>query len=165
VKAIIVAVDQGNGIGKGNDIPWKYSEDMKFFAATTKNSTCIMGRKTYESILPYLGNKTSLLPHRQCLVLTRKDDYEVKGATIIRSLPEGLHEASYDNVFFIGGESIYRDALKYIDTAFVTYIPGDYDCDVNIKDVIDHIGRDFMQESRVTSDAKLMYIKYVDNTK
>jgi dihydrofolate reductase len=165
MKAIIVAVDRMGGIGKDNGIPWKYSEDMKYFAATTKNSTCIMGRKTYESILPYIGNRTSLLPHRQCLVVTSNDEYEVTGATRVRSLTEGLKEASYDNVFFIGGASIYMEALGHIDTAYITTIPDDYDCDVNINNVIGYVASSFDYVSGEVSAAGLSYRVWSKNTR
>lgn len=60
----IVAIDKNGAIGRGNEIPWKIKDDMKWFMANTMGKLLLMGRKTYESI----GKP---LPGRYTIVLTR----------------------------------------------------------------------------------------------
>lgn len=133
--SVVVAVDQNGGIGKNNTIPWKSDEDMKFFRELTvgnKNNCCIMGRKTYESI----PKRFRPLKDRDCIVISNtweQENYpEVK---IVKSLEEALDiKKSYDNVFVIGGEKVYEEALKkytnLCNKIYVTEFNKSYDCDV-----------------------------------
>ena len=79
-----------------------------------------MGRKTLESFpngLP-LKNRTNI-------VLTGNKDYQVKDAVIVHTQDELLAELQKydsDNVYVVGGESIYRMMLPYCDTVYVTKI-------------------------------------------
>ena len=119
---IIVAIDDEYGIGKDGKIPWKNSQDLKFFRKTTLESNVIMGRKTFESI----GRP---LPQRRNIVIssTLKN---IEGVEIVKNLNEAL-ELSQRKGFIIGGESIYRQALKHIeiDKIYVSKIKRNYDCD------------------------------------
>lgn len=161
MKALIVAVDQERGIGKGGDIPWFFSEDMKFFSKTTRGSTCIMGRKTYQDILDKVGNKEQLLPKRDSIVITSLPQSEVHGAIAVKSFQEALEAVSEgSDVFFTGGQSIYNDCLQYIDTAYVTYIPGTHECDVKVTGLINEIEASFSREVLNTNEFGLIFTKY-----
>ncbi len=115
---LIVNVSQNWAIGKNNSLLYHLSQDMKFFKEHTTGNVIVMGRKTLES-LP--GSKP--LPNRQNIVLTRNKDYTPDGVTVYNSIDElieNTHET--DNVYVIGGESLYRDLLPYCDTAYVTKV-------------------------------------------
>jgi len=121
---IIVAVDQKNGIGKSNTLPWKIPEDMRHFRIQTHNSCVIMGRNTYESI-------GKLLPGRENIVISREGGL---GSRVPRvaTLGQAFHRARiarFARTFVIGGEQIYRAALPYCNTVMLTRIPRDYRCD------------------------------------
>lgn len=117
---IIVNVSENWAIGKGNSLLFHLSEDMKFFKSHTVGKVVVMGRKTLES-LP----KSSPLPNRTNIVLTKNKDYQKENAVICNSIDELLDTiAQYksDDVYIIGGEAVYRSLLPYCDRAFVTKV-------------------------------------------
>ena len=120
----IVAVDKNWAIGKNNKLMWSIPADMKFFRETTQGNVVIMGRKTLESF-----PQGQPLKNRVNIVISRKPDYQVKGAVVVHSVEEAVEESKkYEGeVFVIGGESIYRAMLPYCDTALVTKINHAFD--------------------------------------
>lgn len=115
---LIVNVSENWAIGKGNSLLFHLSQDMKFFKSHTSGKTVVMGRKTLES-LP--GGKP--LPNRKNIVLTRNNDYAPEGVTVYNSIEAFLADnADDDNIYVIGGESLYRDLLPYCERAFVTKV-------------------------------------------
>lgn len=82
----IVAMDEKRGIGKDNTIPWRIPGEQKMFKEITMPHPMIMGRKTFES----LGR---ILPGRPHIVITRDNNYEVEGISVVHSLEEGLETA------------------------------------------------------------------------
>ncbi len=119
MKAILAA-DKNWGIGYQNRLLVSIPSDMKFFRQTTTGKVVVMGRKTLESFpngLP-LKNRTNI-------VLTANPEYEVKDAIIVHSQDELLEELKKydtDDIYVIGGESVYRMMLPYCDTVLVTKI-------------------------------------------
>lgn len=124
---IIVAVDQNWAIGCDNKLLVSIPSDMKFFRTTTTGKVVVMGRKTLESFpggLP-LKNRTNI-------VLTSNPDYKVKDAIICHTIQEVLEKVKeYDSedVYVIGGDSIYRQMLPYCDVAHITKIFHAYEAD------------------------------------
>ena len=124
---MIVAVDKNWGIGKNNDLLVSIPADMKMFRMETSGKVVVMGRKTLESFpggLP-LKNRTNI-------VLSGNPDYQVKGAIVVHSLQELLEEIKKypkDQVYCIGGDSVYKMLLPYCDTAQVTKIDFAYEAD------------------------------------
>ena len=92
----------------------------------TGGNVVIMGRKTLESF-----PQGQPLKNRVNIVISRKPDYQVKGAVVVHSVEEAVEESKkYEGeVFVIGGESIYRAMLPYCDTALVTKINHAFDAD------------------------------------
>lgn len=123
---LFVAVDKNWAIGKNNKLMWSIPADMKFFRETTQGNVVIMGRKTLESF-----PQGQPLKNRVNIVISRKLDYQVKGAVVVHSVEEAVEESKkYEGeVFVIGGESIYRAMLPYCDTALVTKIDHAFDAD------------------------------------
>jgi dihydrofolate reductase len=118
--AIIVAIDQDNCIGKNNKLPWHLPEDLKHFQAITTGKTVIMGQATFESILGYLGKP---LPNRKSIVLTFDKEYKVpEGVFIYHSIESALEARQKEDVFFIGGASIYKQAMNIADTLYITHV-------------------------------------------
>lgn len=115
---LIVNVSSDWAIGKGNSLLFHFSQDMKFFKSKTTGNIIVMGRKTLDS-LP--GGKA--LPNRTNIVLTRSSDFERSGVTVCHSVHElmyTLKDYNSDNVYVIGGESVYKLLLPMCDTAYVT---------------------------------------------
>ena len=113
---MIVAIDEKNGIGKKGTIPWYIPEDLKYFSRLTKgngNNVVIMGRKTYESI-------GKALPKRKNLVLTRdtsfnKDKNDIYCFSSIESIEENLKTEKYNEVWIIGGSSLYNSFITKVN--------------------------------------------------
>ncbi len=143
---LIVAVDKNWGIGKGNKLLVSIPSDMKFFRETTSGKVVVMGRKTLESFpngLP-LKNRTNI-------VLTKRADYQVKDAIVLHSVEEVLEELKKyesDDIYIIGGESVYRQFLPYCSTAHVTKINHAYEADAYFPDL------DAMGEWEITADSE-----------
>lgn len=124
---LIVAVDKNWAIGLNNKLLVSIPSDMKFFRETTTGKVVLMGRKTLESFPNGLP-----LKNRVNIVLTRDKDYQVKDAIIVHSVEEALEvlkEYNTEDVYCIGGESIYKAFLPYCDLAHVTYIENEYEAD------------------------------------
>jgi len=138
--AIIVACTENGGIGKDGKIPWKISEDMKYFQTITtavsdnkRINTVIMGRKTWESLPngPLTGRINIVISN------TLKNE-KVNGALVMKSLSEA-HARLKDNqfigtIFVIGGEKLYNEAIKdyHYTKIYLTNIYKNYDCDTYV---------------------------------
>lgn len=124
---LIVAVDKNWAIGLGNKLLVSIPADMKFFRQTTTGKVVVMGRKTLES---FPGGQP--LKNRTNIVITRDANYKVKDGIVVSNIEEALEELKKykdEDIFVIGGESIYRQMLPYCKTAFVTKIDHAYDAD------------------------------------
>jgi len=120
---IIAAVAKNNVIGNKNDLPWYLPEDLKHFKEITTGHTVIMGRKTYESIIARLGKP---LPNRKTVVITRNQDYTVPAEVEkFESLKQAL-DTHREDVFIIGGASIFEQALPLADTLIITHVKKEY---------------------------------------
>lgn len=121
---VIVAADKNWGIGKDNKLLVSIPADMKMFREETSGKVVVMGRKTLES---FPGGQP--LKKRTNIVLTGNPNYEVKDAVVVHdidSLLEELKQYPAEDVYVIGGESVYRALLPYCDKAYVTRIDHAY---------------------------------------
>lgn len=116
--AIVVAYDKNRGIGTGGDLPWGRSlpADLAHFKELTTGGAVVMGRKTYESI----GGRP--LPNRKNIVLSTG---EVVGAIGAKNFAQALQFASEEpnqDIFVIGGERVFAEALPEVDTIYATEV-------------------------------------------
>lgn len=125
---IIAAADLNWGIGKDNQLLDHIPEDMKFFREKTTGSAVIMGKNTF---LSFPNQKP--LPKRLNIVLTSDKTFAPEGVTVCSSMEDAIEiakkEYPSEKIFFIGGESVYRESEKYADTAFITKIDNEYEAD------------------------------------
>ena len=115
----IVAVDRNLAIGKGGQLPWHYSADMKFFKQTTTGNAVVMGRRTWSTL-------KGPLPDRQNIVLSRNGQIEVpKTVRVMKEIPSVIEfSRTLDtHLFVIGGAKIYEAFLPHIDRWLVTEVP------------------------------------------
>lgn len=124
---IIVAIcAYNNGIGFNNKLPWHYPDDLKYFSKITKgngNNAIIMGRNTFESI----GKK---LPGRTNIILSKT--LINNNLHIFSNLNDSLTYCklmNFDEVFIIGGESVYKQSIDLVDKIYLTKINQFYKCD------------------------------------
>ena len=135
---LIVAKDVKHGIGKDNDMPWNLPKELSYFKKITTHSTnpllknvVIMGRKTWDSI----PNTFRPLKDRINIVLTRNkgtdkniDKITNKGVLFcdsiesILELLEKLGHINKDNIFIIGGTSIYKETINKCHKLYITEI-------------------------------------------
>ena len=130
---IIVAVDKNWAIGFENKLLNSIPEDMKFFRETTTGKVVVMGRKTLESF----PNKRPL-KNRTNIVITRQKDYQVDGAVVLHSVEEALDylkQFKSEDIYVIGGASIYEQMLPYCDVAHVTVMNYAYQADTWFPDL------------------------------
>lgn len=126
---LIVAVDRYWAIGKDGGLLAHIQEDMQFFREATMGHVIVMGRKTLDS---FPGGMA--LDGRTNMVLTKNTSFSRKNVEVLHSKEEALlrlKDYADDDVFIIGGESIYRMFLDECDTAFVTKIEYAYDADTH----------------------------------
>ena len=110
-------------IGANNALPWYLSADLKRFKALTMGHHIIMGRKTFESV-------GRILPGRTTVVVTRNPAFRFEGVVTAGSLRDALEKSGGDTeVFIIGGEEIFREALPLATRIHATELARDYDGD------------------------------------
>lgn len=143
---IIVAVDQNWAIGYRNQLLVRIPSDQKMFREETTGKVVVLGRKTLETFpngLP-LKNRTNI-------ILSKDTGYHVKDAIVVHSteeLLEALKPYPSEDVYIIGGESIYQQLLPYCDTAHITKIDYAYDADAYFPNL------DAMPEWKITGDSE-----------
>ena len=130
---IIAAADNNWGIGKDGQLLDHISEDMKYFKEKTLNCAVIMGKNTFLS-LP--GQKP--LSERMNIVLTHDPEFKADGIEACSSIEDAIITARKrfddDKIYFIGGESVYKSAVEYCNTAYITKIDNEYEADRYIID-------------------------------
>ncbi len=131
---IIAALGKNSEIGKNNQLIWHLKEDLQFFKAKTTNHKIVMGYNTFKSL-------PKLLPNRDHLVLTTHK-LNIEGIKVFASFAELINYLNTldEEVYIIGGSSIYRLFLPVADELLLTEINAEdkeadaYFPDFNISD-------------------------------
>jgi dihydrofolate reductase len=124
VLSIIVAMSENRVIGRDGALPWHLPADLKRFKQLTMGHAIVMGRKTYESI-------ARPLPGRRSIVLSRNVDYRPVGVDVVANLQEALKQTDdQQEVFVIGGSSLYQMALPVADRIYLTEVATKLEGDV-----------------------------------
>ena len=114
--SIIAAVARNRAIGYENKLIYWLPNDLKRFKALTTGHTIIMGRNTFLSL------PKGALPNRRNIVLTRSQK-TFPGCDVFASLEDALAHCDKDeDVYIIGGASVYRQALPLADRLCLTEI-------------------------------------------
>ena len=121
--SLIVAMAQNGVIGRDNALPWRLSEDLRRFKATTLGKPILTGRKTFESI-------GRALPGRLNLVLTRDPEWSAPGAVAVHSVAEALAQAAAaEELVVLGGAEIFQLVMSCARRIYLTrvhaQVPGD----------------------------------------
>lgn len=151
VVTIIVAVARDGAIGRRGDLLFHISDDLRRFKRLTMGHPIVMGRKTFESF------PKGPLPGRTNIVVTRRRDYDGRGATVAGSLDEALKIAAAEEtgrIFIIGGGEIYRQAFGIADALELTDIDASVtDADTFFPPVTD-VDWELTEESEPMTDPK-----------
>jgi Dihydrofolate reductase len=114
--SLIAAAAENLAIGRRGDMPWHISADLKYFKQVTTGCSVIMGRRTWESI----GCRP--LPNRQNIVVSRSLTSEKMGIEVFGTLGEAIENAASEEIFIIGGGSVYSQALPLAERIYLTEI-------------------------------------------
>ena len=158
---LIVAVDLNWGIGYRGNLLQRIPGDMKFFKQMTLGKVVIMGRETFES-LP--GKEP--LKDRVNIVLSKNECFNNEKVTICRTLNElfcELEKYNSDEVFVIGGESVYSQLLSSCTEAYVTKIENKYVADKYFIDLDKNKAWKLITTSNLQNyeDIQYKFIKYI----
>ena len=165
IVSLIAAVDSKNGIGLNGIMPWGHiKEDMQFFRSTTTGYAVVMGRITFES----LGSKP--LPNRKNIVISSNINNE-----LLEKYDNLYYESSFEEsiskllleknnqIFIIGGESIYKKSLDYADIIYLTHIDKDYHCDRFFPEIDKNLFKSDKINTFFYNEINVNIIKYIRN--
>ena len=134
---IIVAAAENDAIGKGNQLIWHLSDDLKRFKNLTNGHHIIMGRKTFESF-------PKPLPNRTHVVITRQESYKAPvGVIVVNNLEDAIDASKNDTQpFIIGGGEIYKQALTFADKIELTRVHENFEADTFFPKIDSNIWRE-----------------------
>ena len=124
---LIVAVDNNWAIGNKNKLLVSIPNDMKHFREETTGKVVVLGRKTLETF-----PQGQPLKNRTNIILTKNPNFKVKDAIVVHSLEELLDELKKyedEDIYVIGGDSVYKQLLPYCGVAHVTKVDHEYEAD------------------------------------
>lgn len=138
--SLIVARARNGVIGRNGTLPWRLPEDLAHFKRTTMGHPVVMGRRTWESI----GRP---LPGRRNIVVSRQAGFMAAGAEVALSLDAAIARcADAAEVFVIGGEQLYREALPRAQRLVVTEIDADFEGDTFFPPIDTRLWRETARE-------------------
>ncbi len=131
--SIIAAVAENNVVGVKNQLPWNIPEDLKHFKQVTDGKVVLMGSNTFDSIVAVLKKP---LPNRKNIVVTLNKDLKVPpGVELYFDFYEALEKYKNEDLFVIGGPTIWKLALPYADRLFITHVRKTYEGDAFFPEV------------------------------
>ena len=162
----ILNCDKKFGIGKRNGLLFSLPKDMKFFRETTLNHTVCMGENT---LLSFPNSKP--LKNRTNIVLSQDPTHNYEGVINVHTFEEFLrtikqYEAN-DIVFIIGGASIYRQTLPYVDQVYLTKVNAIGGAEVFFVNLDEHPDFELVKESEPEMDGEIeiKFTVYQNNNK
>ena len=162
----ILNCDKKWGIGKKNGLLFSLPLDMKFFRETTKDHVVCMGENT---LLSFPGSKP--LKNRTNIVLSQDESHNYEGVINVHNFDDFLREikkySRNDDVFVIGGASIYRQMLPYVDYVLLTKVDADGGAEVFFPNLDEMSEFNCVDggEPLYDNGIKIRFTKYVNNKK
>ena len=151
---LIAALAQNRVIGRDNALPWHLPDDMKHFREQTTGHHVVMGRRTFES----MGRP---LPRRTNIVLSTRASWGAEGVAVARDTEAALtlaRQAGEENLFVIGGETIYEAFWPSADAMLLTRVDATVEGDVRFPEFDESNGPasawQLLSESHHASDAR-----------
>lgn len=162
---LIVAVDENWAIGNKGDLLVRIPADHKNFRNETIGKVVVLGRKTLETF-----PQQQPLAKRTNIILSRDPEYKVNEAVVVHSIEELLEELKKYNdndVYIIGGDSIYKQMLPYCNVAHVTKVDHQYEADAYFPNLDKDPEWEItdMSEEQYYFDLTYHFVKYERKTK
>lgn len=123
--SLIWAMTEDHLIGKGDQIPWHIKEDLLYYKEKVKGQTVLMGEATYYSLKGYYKDKP--LPYGKIYVASL-NDLKLPDAFVVSDLIHFLNQVEED-IWVVGGATIYKLALPFADRLYISFIKGRYEGD------------------------------------
>ena len=162
----ILNCDKEYGIGKKNGLLFSLKEDMRFFRTTTLNHVVAMGENT---LLSFPNQKP--LKNRINIVLSADETHNYEGVVNVHSFDEFLKvvkkHADNEDVYIIGGASMYRQTLPYVDLVLLTKVDAIGGAEVFFVNIDDDPNFEIISESEPIQDGdyKIKFVTYKNNNK
>ena len=162
----ILNCDKKFGIGKRNGLLFSLPLDMKFFRETTLNHVVCMGENT---LLSFPNSKP--LKNRTNIVLSQDPTHNYEGVINVHTFEDFLRKikeyAVDDTVFIIGGASIYRQTLPYVDQVYLTKVNADGGAEVFFVNLDEEKDFSLVKESEpvMDGDLEIKFTVYQNNNK
>lgn len=123
IISAIAAIGANREIGKKGKLIWNLKDDMAYFVENTKGKVIIMGRKTFVDCIGHA------LEGRINIVVTTKPGTLADNVHYVTNVKEAIEAAKayctlhgIGEIVFIGGELIYKHAMRYVDALYITHI-------------------------------------------
>ena len=124
---IIWAMDENNLVGNGDKIPWHIKEDLIYYKSKTKGQVVLMGDTTYYSLKGYYKDKP--LPYGKIYVATIDKNLVIDGVIMVYDLVNFLENNQEDDLWVVGGATIYKISLPYANRLYISFIKGTHEGD------------------------------------
>ena len=124
---MIWAMDENNLVGNGDKIPWHIKEDLIYYKSKTKGQVVLMGDTTYYSLKGYYKDKP--LPYGKIYVATIDKNLVIDGVIMVYDLVNFLENNQEDDLWVVGGATIYKISLPYANRLYISFIKGTHEGD------------------------------------
>ena len=128
---LIWAMDKNQLVGKGDRIPWHIKEDLLYYKSKTNGKVVLMGDTTYYSLRSYY--KTKPLPYGKIYVATIDKNLSINDGlndiTMVYDLISFIKETKEEDLWVVGGATIYKLTLPYADRLYISFVKGEYEGD------------------------------------
>jgi dihydrofolate reductase len=157
---LIAAVDNNWAIGNRGSLLVRIPNDQKQFREMTLGKVIVLGRKTLDTF-----PQQQALASRVNIVLTSDQNYSRKGVVAVHSIDELLKELEkYDDndIYVVGGESVYKQLLPYCNVAHITKIDYEYQADAYMPNLDENPEWKLADESdeQTYFDLEYYFLKY-----
>ena len=125
--SLIWAMDKNWLVGKDNKLPWHFKEDLIYYKSKTQGNTVLMGDNSYYSLKSYYKDKP--LPYGKIYVASLLD-LKLDDAVVINDVISFLKNfPKEEELWVVGGATIYKFSLPYADNLYITHVDGEYEGD------------------------------------
>lgn len=159
--SIIAAIARNNAIGKANKLPWHLPADLKRFKDLTTGHAILMGKRTFESL------PNGPLPNRKNIVLSSVMSEGVNENYFeANSIEDALELCDQEEqVFIIGGSSVYSQSFDFADDMYVTWVDEEFDADAFFPEIDFEVWKEDSREERQPDDKNPHHYAFVHYVK
>ena len=129
---LIWAMTKNHVIGLQNKMPWHIKEDLIYYKEHTAGKTVVMGENTYYSLKGYYKSKP--LPYGKIYVASLNENLILEDAIVISDVIQ-LFKTTREDLWVVGGATIYQLALPYADTLYISWVKKEYEGDTYFPEI------------------------------